>query len=323
MSKAVDERLARLLAEAEQRGACLVPPARKDATALHRRKDKGVVVPYAGLFARAAYWDALKPPQRMLHIARALHELHPDWVFCGVTAAVAYGLDVSYALMDTICIAATKSSYRCNSSSGLYRVRRMLLPSYRTKVVSGIPVTTLHGTLFGCLATLPFEEGLAILDSALHIHGISLDSFAVYVEVNGPRHWGIGRVHKAIRYADGRAENGGESKARALMIEEGFVLPELQVEFRDPVESWRVYRVDFYWELDDGRCIAGELDGDGKTSDPALMAGRSIADIDMAERRRESRLTALGLQIMRFTPADVAHRTRLVHLLESYGIPRL
>lgn len=47
-------------------------------------------------------------------------------------------------------------------------------------------------------------------------------------------------------YADGLSENGGESRFRAFFIAYGFPVPELQVEFRDPLDPSQVFRVDFF-----------------------------------------------------------------------------
>ena len=50
---------------------------------------------------------------------------------------------------------------------------------------------------------------------------------------------GVVTARRVARYADGLSESGGESKARALMIERGWQTPELQIELFDPVEPGR------------------------------------------------------------------------------------
>lgn len=124
-----------------------------------------------------------------------------------------------------------------------------------------------------------------------------------------------------MRFADGNSENGGESFARGVMIEEGFLPPRLQVEIPDPVEPGRMYRVDYLWETDGG-VIVGELDGRDKLADPALRKGKSMADVLRDERTRESRLTATGAKVMRFSFKDVLDRKRFVRMLEAFGVPR-
>lgn len=47
-------------------------------------------------------------------------------------------------------------------------------------------------------------------------------------------------------YADARSENGGEFECRAVIIEAGFMVPELQVEFNI---DGRIKRVDFVHQM--------------------------------------------------------------------------
>lgn len=51
-----------------------------------------------------------------------------------------------------------------------------------------------------------------------------------------------------LQYADARAESGGESVARAVMIETGFAPDWLQYELTDPFDSAKPIRTDFAWE---------------------------------------------------------------------------
>ena len=61
---------------------------------LYRRYRAGDLArPYPGLFTRAEYWHQLNEPEQSLHMARALRDLHPNWVFSGITAAAAHGFD--------------------------------------------------------------------------------------------------------------------------------------------------------------------------------------------------------------------------------------
>lgn len=48
------------------------------------------------IYTRVAFWRKLGPKERLVHIVRALAEIHPDWIFTGTTAAVLHGLYVSY-----------------------------------------------------------------------------------------------------------------------------------------------------------------------------------------------------------------------------------
>ncbi len=319
MSAVVEQRIENLLLESEKAGLLAAPSTQALRHAFDRRLGGTLCSPFRGLYARTCFWNALDPRVQTITLAATLHTINPDWVFGAFTAAAVYGLEVPFRHLNRICLITGRQGYS-GSRRGI-RCIRMDHPDPR--IIRGIPVTRLHQTLLESMCRATFPECLALLDSALRIHGITLAYFNDFVAINGTRRHGIKAVRRAIHYADARSENGGESIARGIMIEEGFATPELQVTFRDPIERWRSYRVDFLWELPDGRRVAGELDGRAKTSDPALMRGRDLSQIELEERRRESRLTALGLQVARFSPRDVALRAPLCRLLEAYGIPRV
>ena len=147
---------------------------------------------------------------------------------------------------------------------------------------------------------------------------------------------------RCATHADALAENGGESYARAAMLELGFARPLLQVPVADPMNRASSYRLDYLWipegldaekilhglatgALGPGEaagCVAGELDGRDKTFDERLAGGRDAQDRLLAERRREARLTYYGLRVARFSFAEVQDDAYLERLLSSYGVPR-
>lgn len=109
--------------------------------------------------------------------------------------------------------------------------------------------------------------------------------------------------------------------ARAAVIEEGFQLPELQVELRDPMDG-ATYRVDFLWTRPDGRRIIGELDGWEKYLNPAMTEGRGTLGTLVAERQRESRITMSGASVVRFSYRQARDHGYFARLLAAYGVPR-
>lgn len=133
---------------------------------------------------------------------------------------------------------------------------------------------------------------------------------------------GVGRVRAIAALANGASENGGESYARAVMCEQGVRIPQLQVELPDVIDAGNVFRVDYLWEGLPTRDVAGELDGEAKTEDPAMLRGKSTRDALRAERQRESRLTALGYAVARFTFADVRRVRPFINTLDAFGVPR-
>ena len=89
-------------------------------------------------------------------------------------------------------------------------------------------VTTPLRTVLDCARVLPFDEGLAVADSALRAHDIGrqeLVDSAAQLRGTGAR-----AARLVAAHASGRAANPFESVLRALTIEEGFDLtPQLEV----------------------------------------------------------------------------------------------
>lgn len=80
-------------------------------------------------------------------------------------------------------------------------------------------VTTPVRTVVDCARRLPFDEALAIADSALRRGDVTPEELEwAALVVRGP---GAGAVRRVLRYADGRAANPFESVLRALCIEAG------------------------------------------------------------------------------------------------------
>lgn len=92
-------------------------------------------------------------------------------------------------------------------------------------VVAG--VTTPLKTVLDCARHLPFDEALAIADSALRSGSVT----RAEMEAADVRGAGAAAVRRVLAHADGRAANAFESVLRALCIEEGVdVVPQQAVE---------------------------------------------------------------------------------------------
>jgi very-short-patch-repair endonuclease len=89
-------------------------------------------------------------------------------------------------------------------------------------------VTTPLRTVLDCARGLPFDEGLAVADSALRSGLVTRAELSA--SASGAAGPGARRVRRVAAHADGRAANPFESVLRALAIEEGFHLtPQLQI----------------------------------------------------------------------------------------------
>ena len=311
-------RLGRLLDEAAARGSCFVPSVAADARLAERCAREGVLVrPLRGMFAKRDVWRDLDPIARHLWKMRALQQSHPDWVFCCQSAAVAWGASVSFSELEAVRVAVEPGR---STHAGQEGIRRVQCDVTRPVWRCGVRVTPAVPTMFDIARRSSFTEGLVTVDSALHLGIVDRDALLDYA---ADHHMASGAVRAFVTFshADGRAESGGESMARAAMLELGFAEPDLQTRVADPIERWRTYRLDFSWRTPAG-LIGGELDGRQKYQDREMTAGDDVIGVLTRERRRESRLSARGVRIIRFSYSEVLDRRYFSRLLTAFGVPR-
>lgn len=314
MSKANVERINEILTAARSDGRLATCQDKNLRRACGRLVESGkLVMPYQGLFAEKAYWDELEMRQQAKCMIKSLARMHPSWVFCSHSAAVLHGLEVSTSKLKHVHVVGTREP------CGIVRFHNNR--HAETAMVDGVAVTTLERTVCDCVRANGFRYGLATVDSALRTSQVSPEEFRDRLE----------RVCKAINngqfvldvfdYGDGRSENGGESYARAVMIENGVQLPDLQVELYDEVDK-RTYRIDYGWRLKKAY-VAGELDGAEKYKRIAKERGMSVVDVIRVERLRESRCRNKGMLFARFTFAQAVAGQPLLSILDACGVPRI
>ena len=311
-----------LMHASESLGRCAWTSDRRIRDAFRHLVSQGEAFsPAPGLFVGRAYWAGCDAAARHLHIARAAGNKHPEWVFCGPTAALAHGLSISYRHLRKLHVVHATGGRWSSVSVEHYR---SIGPSasFGDMVVAaqGLRLTSKERSVVDCMRAMEFADGLAVADSFLRQTGVDGVSLGQAVERCGAGLRGVGRARMVAARADGRSESGGESIARARMIELGFVAPELQAEFTDPMTGL-TSRVDFLWELPDGSRVIGELDGRRKYVDPEMTGGRAMLDVLADERLRESRLTR-NARVLRFSYYDLQRPRYFARLLDSFGVPR-
>lgn len=306
-----------LLDNAEQAQRCATGTNESQRKSLRLRARRGILAaPYRNLYARSGYWQSLTPPERHLHVARTLADKHPSWIFAGLTAVCAYGLDHSHSLHTdmTITIAGTIAAAP-HQNPRLRRIRTGDVPCRR---IAGLPVTDIHRTLIDCAALFPFADALPMFDSAVR-KGVSIVGLPERCRALGVD---SANVTALCTYADPLSENGGESFARATIIRLGFVVPRLQRPFTNPANPNAPLRADFTWELPGGVIIVAEFDGMGKY----VMTDTKRSSIQAkvhAEREREDQLKSQGVTtIVRFEFEDLTHPERLERKLLQAGVPK-
>jgi hypothetical protein len=303
----------------ERIGICTPVQSERMRQAMIRRVGSDVLVrPSNGLFARRRSWETLTSIEQYMLVVRTLGVLHMSWTFSHQTAALVHGLTTSYNLLETIHV--TTSVHNRQHGSG--NVVRHSATKLRSERISNIQVTPMATTVIDCCRTLGFSEGLAIADAALRSGRATHADLEAEIRAQGRQH-GIRQARRTVSYADPLSENGGESIARAMMIDLGFVPPDLQVELADPLNPGHVMRLDYLWERPDGSKVGGELDGRGKYVDPSMTGGRSTADVLLAERQRESHINALGIPVMRFQFKEIYDPVAFSQKLMAFEIPKV
>ena len=326
MSEKVERELQTLFAEAEARGACATPSEKRLQVACLRRTGEtgSVVSPARGIFARRCWWAELDFSKQTLAIMRAVQRRHPDWIFCGPSAALALGCDVPYAWQRPLHV--LRESGNASARTALVVHHSALLDNdARERPIwrSGLHVTPFPRTVLDSLRWMDFREGMVVADWALGVCRQGWKELAEYIRDHTGSLHGTEEALRTLAHATGLAESGGESIARAVMIEQGYMLPAEQVEVPDPLHPGRTFRVDFVWVRADGRVIVGECDGLRKLLDPEMTGGRSPRQVLLDQRKREGLITAYDVSILRFTYEEAAGVAELVRKLDLYGVPRL
>lgn len=318
MAHCNDQLIEQLLTQAEQEGRCLIPPSAAIRKALLRRIGSAIVSPMPGLFARKTRWEELNRAQRHVEIVRALAVAHPDWTFCSFSAACLLGLEVSWRHLNVVHVCSeTKPSARPGA-----RIQRHRTEPAGAIDQGGISITPPIQTVTDCLLQTGFADGMPIADSAISKLGLTREQLMEAVEKRAGARNGraVRTALTTLQYADALAESGGESVARAVMIETGFAPDRLQYELTDPFDSTESMRTDFAWERQARELTLGELDGFVKYTDQAMLAGRTTAETLVAERQREAHLSLYGHPLIRFTMNEVRSAGVLAKKLQTAGV---
>ena len=304
--------LASRLDEAEEREACLVAGDRSDARRLARLCEKGLLVrPVDGIYARSSTWSVLDAPKRVAFIARALAERRHGWVFSHTSAAVLYGLSVSYAYLGNVHVVAPSGSDR----GSIVKKHRMARGS---REVNGVKLTTPEDTVLDCATMMPFPDALAVADSAISSR-LTCERNLRNAATHRFGYRGIRAGRRVVANIDGRAESGGESIVRGILIELGYLVKGIQTPVPSIEASRGPVRLDILLQADDGSLVDLEVDGGEKYENPEMSGGSPLHAL-MRERQREAGITARGFKVMRVTVAQARDRDWFVSRLATYGV---
>ena len=268
------------------------------------------------MFALRETWRVLRPDARERFAIRSYARIDPDAVFCGVSAALMHGLPVSYTQLGQLQIYAVPGRKPLVTQ----HIARRRPSATTVEERDGVCVVCMEQAVVESLCSCAFEDALAIADGFLRRSKARRSLLEELVKRGAAGKRGVAVAREVARYADARAESGGESVARAAMIRAGILPTTLQRTFHDPVDARQSYRADFVFELRSGATVVGEFDGRVKYVDEGMLAGGGIVDAMRAERQRESRITMLGMPVVRFSWKDVTTPGRLEELLKAVGV---
>ncbi|MBJ2120467.1 hypothetical protein I6N91_05690 [Arthrobacter sp. MSA 4-2] len=265
-----------------------------------------------GLYVTSERWAVLDRWDRYRMRILAVHlTAHRPPVFCRETAALVHGLPLvtvpSHVHVQQIADGSAHSRggvrRHCSSSAAPPVIR-----------ISGLQVTSLESTIVALAVGSGFPAGVLALDEALRRGTTDLGRFSELEQM--PRTAAARtRLAAVLEFARGDAESPGESLSRVQVMVMGFQAPELQRVFTDA--RGFIGRVDFYWP--EARHV-GEFDGLVKYSKPEFLNGRTPSEVVIEEKRREDRLRALGLRVVRWTWDDLRDPAFLRDLLTSAGL---
>lgn len=288
----------------------------------------------------------------------------------------AVGKSVPSAPSDSSIVSSASSSAKSNNNqpSKMPKTNFGHIPTLHEEAVQY--VASIYNVLFVCAWKLSFRRALPIFDSAARngvdlkkVYRVCSEFYADFREQFDAADFQdvpymkqknsclkyvnecdvLSRLCLLCELADGKSENGGESLARAAMIELGFVRPQLQREFPNSNNSKWPYRVDFAWEVE-GKLIVAEFDGadkylvnsgrgleldtssqgnygssggDGSTNEDESILLHYDRSAVLRERDRERHLLNCGVdKIVRFDFSHVVDPPTLEKRLLDAGVPK-
>lgn len=253
-----------------------------------------------GAFVLASAWNAARPTEQLALRTRAVMLAREGAVAASESALALHGLPLWAVPVDHVVLHGPVS--RPRTHNGL-TVLPMLSPDAATARVHGSLVTPVARAVVQLCLRRGHRVALVPLDAALHEKRCTLGEIRAIVEsiradVTAKQAWHLDQM---MVLADPRCESVGETRTRLLLRDLGHE-PRSQVALSD--SQGFVARVDFLVGL-----VVVEFDGllkyEGANGRSALAA----------EKRREDRLRAMGLAVVRLTWADLERPERVAELM--------
>lgn len=287
---------------------------------LTRRVKAGTLVRVRhGVYVDGLAWQHLKPwEQYRLRIQAAAETLEKPTVFARRSAASVWGI-ATVGLHQPV----QALTFRNDGGRSRAGVSRHFAAPAGLNVVrrEGVLVTDRIRTVVDLAASIPFAEAVVPMDHVLqpdHARRLpALTKEELKAGIGSDYSAAAGRrIRAVIRFADPASGSAGESLSRALIHLAGFEAPVLQQEIYDA--AGLVGYTDFHWK--ESR-VVGEFDGEEKYLKPEYLSGRTPSQIVVAEKNRENRIRATGMDVVRWDWTDL-RAGRLERKLAAAGVPR-
>ncbi|HEV2027442.1 MAG TPA: DUF559 domain-containing protein [Candidatus Dormibacteraeota bacterium] len=230
-------------------------------------------------------WAGL-PDTAELRLDAARQRLPPTAVFSGLTAAWLHGLDV--VACEPIEVTIPKGT-GVSARSGLV-VRRAAIATTEVVNLRGVRATSILRTLSDLCIPLSAMEAVVIADMALHA-GLTTLADLNALCLSRAQCVGVANLRRVARLADPDAESPMETRLRMVLVLGGLPRPQAQVSLHNS-RGLFLGRPDLYYPQ---HSLGLEYDGG--------IHRTSLAE----DNRRQNRLLAAGIRLLRFTAGDVLH----------------
>ncbi|CAN5229997.1 hypothetical protein BH20ACT5_BH20ACT5_17650 [soil metagenome] len=249
-----------------------------------------------GVYADAQMYDAIADQRRELHLlecAAVQLVLQRPFVLSHSSAAHFYRLPFLGQPPTEVC---GTDSGQARYGKG-YRISACTLAEAHVDALDGWRLTSGARTVVDLARAASFKAGVVLADGALRL-GLATPQHLRDVVLYCSHLEGIGRAGRVCGFADGRAESVLESVSRVELVARGVPVPQLQVVIGD--DDGIIGRVDMLWE---DLAVAGEADGKIKYTQP--WDDRRREEVLWEEKCRMERLQAAGLEVVRWTNAEL------------------
>jgi hypothetical protein len=273
-----------------------------------------------GVYTDGIAWRNLKPwEQYRLRVQAAAETFEKPTVFARRSAGSVWGLPIIGLHHPVQALTLKNDGGRSRAG-----VSRHFAAPAGLQVVAreGLLVTDRIRTVLDLAAYIPFAEAVVPMDHVLRPDRARRLPAVTKAELEA----GIGsnysaaagrRIRAVIDFADPASGSAGESLSRALIHLAGFEAPVLQQEIRD--RDGLVGYSDFYWKQSR---VVGEFDGEEKYLKPGYLGGRTASQAVIAEKNRENRIRATGMNVVRWDWVDLMEPGTLERKLAAAGVPR-